>query len=405
MTRSAQRIAIRRARPSDKKVVLGFCRRTWGEWGDYIDKVWDEWVKDKRGFFAVASLGERPIGTAKLTVLNKREMWFEGLRVDPSLRGMGISHLLTAFLAREALKRCAETVRYATGARNRASLHIGKSWGLRRVGRYSILSANSDGRRGEVFERMSDPTVIIGIMKNLSVPVNRIRMEPIGRETRFSRASLESVLMGAARMADKGSRGRRNARLAEATDEIARVVNSAPFTKAMFGLASEGWTFFRVDRDFLDDSFGKQEFFLGTLPKESAVRWQKNSVMRGPERGAGLLPGKTVAGWHLDSRTVSLLGILIASPQRNRRRLLVKLVAEFRKDALGPLLSGTRRLAYELGLPRVRLIVPATRAILACAGEAGFKEEDKGFYHVVMEMHLRDRRTRARVARLVAQYL
>ena len=303
----AKRIAIRRARPSDKKIVLGFCRRTWGEWGDYIDKVWDEWVKDKKGFFAVASLEGKPIGTAKLTVLNKREMWFEGLRVDPSLRGMGISHLLTAFLAKEALKRGAETVRYATGARNRASLHIGKGWGLRIVGRYSILSATSDGRRSNVFERISDPG---------------------------------------------------------ATDEITRVVDSAPFTKAMAGLASEGWTFFQVDRDFLHDSFRKRELFTGTP-----------------------------------------LGILIASPQRKKRRLLVKLVAELRKDSLGPLLSGTRRLAYELDLPRVRLIVPATRAILARAREAGFKEEDKGFYHVVMEMHLGDTRTGARVARLIDRYL
>ena len=364
MTNDARRISIRRARPSDKKVVLDFCRRTWGEWGDYIDKVWDEWVRDRKGFFAVAALGERPIGTAKLTLLNRREVWFEGLRVDPSFRGMGLSHLLTGFLAGKALRLGAETVRYATGARNRASLHIGKSWGLGPVGRYSILSATCDGRRRHVFERISDPVRALTIIKNLAVPVERVLVEPVGFETRFTRTSLRRLLRDRLRSAGKGGPRGTKAERKRALDEILCFVSSTPLTKAMGGLASEGWTFFQVDTDFLATAFDKGEFFL-TVP----------------------------------------LGILIASPQRRKRRLLVKLVAEFGKDALGPLLSGTRRLAHELDLPRVRLIVPATRTILATAKGAGFKEEDKGFYHVVMQMHLGDRRTRTRVAHLVDRHL
>ncbi|MCX5801333.1 MAG: GNAT family N-acetyltransferase [Candidatus Eisenbacteria bacterium] len=328
MAGNALSITIRRARASDKKVVLGFCRRTWGDWGDYIDKVWDEWVKDKRGFFAIAAIGKRPVGTAKLTVLNKREMWFEGLRVDPSFRGAGISHLLTGFLAKEALRRGAETVRYATGAGNRASLHIGKSWGLRLVGKYSILTASSDGRRCSVFERTSDPVTALAAVANAGV-------------------------------------------------------------HCAAGLASEGWTFFEVNRDFLAASFKKREVFLGLLPPQGADLPQRRSIARRPP----------------DSGVASPLGILIASPQRKKGRLLVKLVAELRENALGLLLSGTRKLAHELALPRVRLIVPAKRAILACAKGAGFREEDEGFYHVVMEAHLGDKRTRARVERLVNRYV
>jgi GNAT superfamily N-acetyltransferase len=397
MTIDAQRITIRGARPSDKKVVLGFCRHTWGEWGDYIDKVWDEWVKDKNGFFAVASLGGRPVGTAKLTVLNKREVWFEGLRVDPSFRGMGLSHLLTGFLARMALRRGAETVRYATGARNRASLHIGKSWGLRPLGRYSILSATCDGRRRQVFERLSDPLRALTIIRNLAVPIKGVFVEPMGLETRFKRASIRLLLRDGSKGAGKAATRETKAERKRALDEVVRVVSSAPLTKAMGGLASEGWTFFQVDTDFLAASFDKGEVFLGTWANESAAvqsRQPGTGCRKGPDRG-----------WLDESSATVPLGILIASPQRSQRRLLVKLVAELSKDALGPLLSGTRRLAHQLDLPRVRLIVPATRTMLACAKRAGFKEEDEGFYHVVMEMHLEDKRTRARVARRVDRYL
>jgi len=311
-----EQIKIRRARPSDKKIVLAFCRRTWGDWGDYIDKVWDEWVADRKGYFAIASIDGRPVGTGKLTVLNSREVWFEGLRVDRALRGKGIAHLLTAFLAREALKRRAETIRYATGEVNRASLHIGKSWGMRVVGRYSILYSAADGRRSTIFARVSS-------------------MHPRG----------------------------------EALDELLKLVCWAPFTKAMSGLASKGWTFFKVDRNFLETAFKKREIFLGMRPGESTP-----------------------------------LGILIASPEHDKGRLLIKLVAESNERALGELLSGARRLAHDLKLRRMRLVVPATRSILAAARAAGFKQEDKGFYHVVLEADLESAKTRNRVARQVNRY-
>jgi len=343
MTRKTMpQISIRRARPSDKSTVLNFCRRTWGEWGDYIDKVWDEWVNDKRGFFAIASLDGKPIGTAKLTVLNKREIWFEGLRVAPSFRGGGISHLLTAFLAREALRRNAEAVRYATGARNRASLHIGKSWGLKPTGRYSILSGTSDARRSHIFERVSHPSRI--------------------------------------------------------PDVVMDAIESSSFTRAMGGLASEGWTFFKVDCNFLKDAIRNGEFFLGTLP-------QKRGKGRGSSLAGGLQARDLKGRGNVPFETVFPMGVLVASPQPGKRRLLIKLVADFGQDSFGELLSGARKLAHELDLPRIRLIVPARRAFLSCAKEVGFREEDEGFYHTVLETNLRDKRTSAHVKSLVRRYL
>jgi hypothetical protein len=65
-----------------------------------------------------------------------------------------------------------------------------------------------------------------------------------------------------------------------------------------------------------------------------------------------------------------------------------KLFADLAEDSLGPMLSGTRRLAHDLGLPRVRIVVPKAKSLLRLAGEAGFTEEDPGFYHGVMEKRI-----------------
>jgi hypothetical protein len=130
----------------------------------------------------------------------------------------------------------------------------------------------------------------------------------------------------------------------------------------MKGLASVGWTFFQVDTDFLIDCLENRQIFLGTLP------------------------GSTAPG---------LLGILVASRSRRAKRLDAKLFADVREDALRPMIAGTRRLAYELKLPRVRLVVPKAKKFLALAKEEGFREEDPDFYHGVMERRLRNRRVAA----------
>jgi GNAT superfamily N-acetyltransferase len=294
-------LKIRRARASDRESVLEFCRFTWPEHGDYIDKVWDDWLKDKRGFLAVASIGGKPVATAKLTVLSPGQCWLEGLRVMPAFRGVGMSRIMTRFLLGRAKDLGGRTVRFATGEDNRASKHVGRELGFRLLTHYSIMRAHSDGRRRRVFDVMTDA--------------------------------------------------------AQSPREIARIVSLSSFARAMGGLASSGWTFFQVDGGMIAEHLQNRQLFLGTLDGAIGAR----------------IP----------------LGVLVASRNHGGRRLDAKLFADAAPDALGPMFLGARKLAQELDLPQVRAVVPKSRKLLRLAREAGFQEEDPGFYHCVMEKRLR----------------
>jgi GNAT superfamily N-acetyltransferase len=161
-------INIRRARQSDKRIVLDFCKRTFGRWGDYLPEVWDEWVKDRRGIFFVATLGQsrssrrslsraplgyistplddrsrgakgsvtkantgRPVGVGKITVQRPGEIWLEGLRVDPKFRGHKIGRAIQDWSWKWALSQRPRFIRYATGSYNKISQHLGMSMGMR----------------------------------------------------------------------------------------------------------------------------------------------------------------------------------------------------------------------------------------------------------------------------------
>jgi len=345
---------IRRARASDKNTVLEFCRFTWQEYGDYIDKVWDDWLEDKKGFFAVACLRGRPIATAKLTVLSPGQIWFEGLRVDPRRRGIGMSRVLTRFLLRKARRLGAETVRFATGEYNRPSKHVGRDLGFRLIRHYSILWAPSDGRFQSVFAPLSDPVRAVATLHragNASAP-EQTAPASRGRHDWLPRTGASS---------DRTRGVRKRDMIHDATEKLACLVNSSPFGRAMKGLASSGWTFFQVDADLLAQHFESRGLFLATSR-------------------AGNVPGSSES---------TPLGIIVASRNRKAQRLDVKLFADVTEDSLGPMLLGTKKLAYELKLPRVRLVLPKVERLLLQAKEAGFREEDPGFYHAVMEKRIR----------------
>ena len=315
-------VRIRRARPADKGPVLQFCRRTWGDYGDFIDRVWDEWIGDKRGFFAVAALGTRPIGTAKLTLLKPGEVWFEGLRVDREFRGIGLAQTLTDFLLKKAVRMGARSVRYATGGSNLTSQHIGKSWGFDLLRRYTCMEAPPDGRRKPALVRVTDPTRLLRLLD-------------------------AGIADGVA------SLPRTTASRARAVARLTRLLLSSRFVTSMKGLASEGWTFYQIDENFVGRALRRREFYA-VLSRTA--------------------PAPTVAG------------LLVAAAQRRRGRLLAWTLADLREDCFPLLLGAVRRLAFDFGLKEVRLVIPYARALTIPARKAGFHQEYDGMSSVVMEL-------------------
>jgi len=130
-------IVIRRATPRDKRAVNDICRRIGGD-GDYLPDVFAEWVRDRRGGLWVASIGDRVVGVAKLTLLGEREAWLHALRVDPRYRRRGVATALVAHRLERAKRLGARVARLDTGDDNIAVQRLMRRFRFHRVGRYSF---------------------------------------------------------------------------------------------------------------------------------------------------------------------------------------------------------------------------------------------------------------------------
>jgi GNAT superfamily N-acetyltransferase len=135
-------LVIRPARPGDRDRVLAFTANTW-EGGDYIDDVFEEWLRDAAGRFTVAELDNQPVAIGKLTDQGEGELWLEGLRVDPAYRKRGIGEALHQHLLRLAQAYGGRALRYATGHGNVVSLMLGERTGFRRIGEYGWHAADA----------------------------------------------------------------------------------------------------------------------------------------------------------------------------------------------------------------------------------------------------------------------
>jgi GNAT superfamily N-acetyltransferase len=131
---------IRPARPEDREAVLAFSTHTW-EWGDYIEYIWDEWLRDPEGKLFVAISDERPVGVAHMRMLSKTEAWFEGMRIDPAYRQQGIAVALYDAQRREAESRGATIARLITESTNTVAIRVLERAYMHRVGAYAPFKA------------------------------------------------------------------------------------------------------------------------------------------------------------------------------------------------------------------------------------------------------------------------
>jgi ribosomal protein S18 acetylase RimI-like enzyme len=133
---------VRPARPEDRQAVLAFCQQTW-EWGDYLEYVWDEWLNNPQGKLFVATKDGQPVAVANMRMLNKTEAWFEGMRVDPTFRQLGIASALFDAQLAEARHRGATTARLITESTNDAAIRLLERSSMIRIGAYAIYRAGA----------------------------------------------------------------------------------------------------------------------------------------------------------------------------------------------------------------------------------------------------------------------
>ena len=159
-------LRLRDARQGDSSAVFAFTRKTWGQYGDFIPRVWARWIGEKQGRLIVAELGGVAVGLAKVTDFGRGEIWLEGLRVDPRYRGAGIARAINVEVLRTLKKLKPRAVRYCTGAGNRASRHIGDKFGFRIATRRRYYWQKS--RKGKLwgeFAGVADAREILEFMR------------------------------------------------------------------------------------------------------------------------------------------------------------------------------------------------------------------------------------------------
>jgi hypothetical protein len=127
-------LVVRKARLSDRAAILEMSSRIWGG-TDYLPLVWDRWLADKNGTLLTVTLGGKPVGVSKVTLLGPREVWLEGLRLDPTLHGQGLSRQINRGTFRAAMKFRPRSIRYATGTGNAASRRLAEKRGFWLVAR------------------------------------------------------------------------------------------------------------------------------------------------------------------------------------------------------------------------------------------------------------------------------
>lgn len=157
---------MRDALAADKPAVLEFTRKTWGDYGDFVPRVWPRWIRDRGGRFIAAELDGRPVGIAKITDFGQGEYWLEGLRVSPEHRGEGIARAINVEVLSSLARMRPRAVRYCTGYTNWASRHIGAAFGFNIAARFRFFwSKCRKGRvRGE-FAALGDAGEIYGFMR------------------------------------------------------------------------------------------------------------------------------------------------------------------------------------------------------------------------------------------------
>jgi GNAT superfamily N-acetyltransferase len=116
---------IRKAKSKDKDQILSFCQHTF-RWGDYIDRVWDEWLAEKN-LLAIEQNG-KAIGICNAEI-SPNQVWIEGIRINPDFRRKGYATRLVIAAERLARRKKLGISRMIIADNNKRSLSMAKKLG------------------------------------------------------------------------------------------------------------------------------------------------------------------------------------------------------------------------------------------------------------------------------------
>lgn len=163
-------IKIRRARSTDRSPILKFCTNTF-TWGDYIDQVWDFWLKDRHGRLLVAHAGNKKrIGMAHIALCPGGEkIWLEGIRVHPGYRRSQVATALIDAMTEFGRRKDAHQASAIVALDNLASQRMMEKNGFAVVSRWAYYGADEAlkaGRSRARFATANDNRIIWSYLRS-----------------------------------------------------------------------------------------------------------------------------------------------------------------------------------------------------------------------------------------------
>ncbi len=126
----------------DKDYVLDLCKNTFS-WGDYIDRVWDIWIREPNSIFLVAvneNNIEKPIAIAHGIIIPEKIVWIEGIRVDPKYRSQKLATNISLHILDYARKKGALYSSAIVSLNNDASKGLMEKLGFKMISEWTYIS-------------------------------------------------------------------------------------------------------------------------------------------------------------------------------------------------------------------------------------------------------------------------
>ncbi len=123
---------IREIKLSDKKEVLRISSQIW-EGDDYVNDVFDEWVKSDKGIFAGYWESNKLIGFGRMRFLTANDVWLEALRKDPQTKIKGVGNKIAHYYIDSLKGVKIDSIRFSTYFGNIASIKLNENLGFKKI--------------------------------------------------------------------------------------------------------------------------------------------------------------------------------------------------------------------------------------------------------------------------------
>ncbi|AGB33113.1 GCN5-like N-acetyltransferase [Natrinema pellirubrum DSM 15624] len=159
---SESAIEIRRATHDDYDAVADFTGDIWPDrGGDYIPRIYHDWLEDEPGQGKKTFLAEvdgEAAGIVQAVMLSEDEAWFQGMRVAADYRRRGVSHRLNEATFEWARRQGATVGRVMIFSWNAASLGAARASGFEPVTEFRFAHPDPDPDAEGPHRVSSDPT-------------------------------------------------------------------------------------------------------------------------------------------------------------------------------------------------------------------------------------------------------